>query len=107
MLLNCVNYVIKHHDFQTRQNRQKTLMRWKLKWLHAKLKNRLNNAASTTSTRELTFSLKWKMKNWIIFVIIIAIDANHNDVYENNEMKQNENCNIFDDDLKLIVFLIK
>ena len=47
------------------------------------------------------------MKNWIIFAIIIAIDANHNNVYENNEMKQNENCNDFNDDLKLIIFLIK
>ena len=82
-------------------------MRWKLKWLHARLKNRLNNATSTTSTRELNFFFKWKMKNWIIFATIIAIDANHNDVYENNEMKRNKNCNDFDDNLKLIIFLIK
>ena len=47
------------------------------------------------------------MKNWIISATIITIDANHNDIYENNEMKQNENCNNFDDDLKLIIFLIK
>ena len=60
-----------------------------------------------TSTRKLILFFKWKMKNWIIFAIIIAIDANHNDVYKNNEMKQNENCNDFDDDLKSIIFLIK
>ena len=47
------------------------------------------------------------MKNWIIFATVTAIDANHNNVYENNEMKQNENCNDFDDDLKSIVSLIK
>ena len=47
------------------------------------------------------------MKNWITFAIIITIDVNRNDVYENNEIKQNENCNDFNDDLKLIVFLIK
>ena len=47
------------------------------------------------------------MKNWIIFAIIIAIDANHNDAYENNEIKQNQNCNDFDNDLKSIVFLIE
>ena len=83
------------------------LMRWKLKWLHAKLKNRLNNATSTTSTREWTFFFKWKVKDWIISATIIAINANHNDVYKNNEIKQNENCNDFDDDLKSIVFLIE
>ena len=47
------------------------------------------------------------MKDWIIFVIIIAIDANHNDAYKDSEMKQNESCNDFNNDLKLIVFLIK
>ena len=83
------------------------LMRWKLKWLHARLRNRLNNATSTTSTRELILFFKWKVKNWIIFVTIIAIDANHNNVYENNKIKQNENYNDFDDDLKSIIFLIK
>ena len=82
-------------------------MRWKLEWLHARLKNYLNNAASTTSTRELILSFKWKMKNWITFAIIIAINANHNNVYKNNEIKQNENCSDFNDDLKLIISLIK
>ena len=47
------------------------------------------------------------MKNWIIFVTITAIDANHNDVYENSEINQNESCNNFDDDLKSIVSLIE
>ena len=47
------------------------------------------------------------MKDWITSATIIAIDINHNNVYENNEMKQNENYNNFDDDLKSIVFLIK
>ena len=47
------------------------------------------------------------MKNWITFITVIAINVNHNDVYKNNEMKHNENCNDFNDDLKLIVFLIK
>ena len=47
------------------------------------------------------------MKNWIISATIIAIDANHNNVYKNNEMKQNESCNDFNNDLKLIVSLIK
>ena len=75
--------------------------------MHAKLKNCLNNATLTTSTRELINSFKWKMKNWITFAIIIAIDANYNNVYENSEIKQNKSCNDFDDDLKLIVFLIK
>ena len=82
-------------------------MRWKLKWLHTKLKNRLNNATLTTSTREFIFSFKWKMKNWITFAIIIAIDANHNNAYKNSEMKQNKSYNDFNDDLKLIISLIK
>ena len=47
------------------------------------------------------------MKNWIISATIITIDANHNNVYENNEMKQNENNNDFDDNLKSIISLIK
>ena len=47
------------------------------------------------------------MKNWIISATIIIINANRNNVYENNEMKQNENYNNFNDDLKLIVSLIK
>ena len=75
--------------------------------MYARLKNRLNNAASTTSTRELIFSFKWKMKNWIISATIIVINANHNNVYENSEIKQNESCSNFNDDLKSIVSLIK
>ena len=60
-----------------------------------------------TSTRELIFSFKWKIKDWITFITITAIDANHNDAYKNNEIKQNENYNDFDNNLKSIISLIK
>ena len=47
------------------------------------------------------------MKNWITFATVTAIDTNHNDIYESNKMKQNENCSDFNDNLKLIVSLIE
>ena len=47
------------------------------------------------------------MKNWIIFATIITINANHNDVYKNNEIKQNKSCNDCDNNLKSIISLIK
>ena len=75
--------------------------------MYARLKNRLNNATSTTLTRKLILFFKWKLKNWITFATVIAINANHNNAYKNNEMKQNESYNNFDNDLKSIIFLIK
>ena len=47
------------------------------------------------------------MKDWITFATITAINANHKNIYKNNEIKQNENYSELNDDLKLIVFLIK
>ena len=58
----------------------RNIMCWELEWLHAELRNHLNNAASATAMRELTFSFKWETKNWVTFVTIITIDEDHNDV---------------------------